>query len=401
MQFNYVARDKLGEVHTGTIKAPTQEEAVAVLQANDLIVISCQSTEGMPVWMRQVKFLQKVKNKDLVNFSRQLSILFSAKVSLVVALRALAKQQKSEYFQNIINDISNDVEAGTIFSKALAKYPKIFSTFFINLIKSGEVSGNLENSLNYLADHLEKQYYLQTRLRNALMYPGFIFLGFIVVAVLMLVLVIPNLVSILEQSGQELPFTTTLIIWLSDLLRDWGWLILVFLIFAGFLVWRYAHSPKGKRFFDQLKLKLPIFGEVFRKIYISRFSDNLSILIRGGLPILQALQISADVIGNVIFTELVLAAKEEVRIGNPMSSAFEKTKEIPPMVTQMIFTGERTGQLELVLQKVSAFYGREVDNVISTLSTLIEPILIVFLGIGVAILLGAILMPIYNIASGM
>jgi type IV pilus assembly protein PilC len=401
MQFNYVARDKLGEVHTGTIKAPTQEEAVAVLQANDLIVISCQSTEGMPVWMRQVKFLQKVKNKDLVNFSRQLSILFSAKVSLVVALRALAKQQKSEYFQNIINDISNDVEAGTIFSKALAKYPKIFSAFFINLIKSGEVSGNLENSLNYLADHLEKQYYLQTRLRNALMYPGFIFLGFIVVAVLMLVLVIPNLVSILEQSGQELPFTTTLIIWLSDLLRDWGWLILVFLIFAGFLVWRYAHSPKGKRFFDQLKLKLPIFGEVFRKIYISRFSDNLSILIRGGLPILQALQISADVIGNVIFTELVLAAKEEVRIGNPMSSAFEKTKEIPPMVTQMIFTGERTGQLELVLQKVSAFYGREVDNVISTLSTLIEPILIVFLGIGVAILLGAILMPIYNIASGM
>lgn len=401
MQFNYVARDKQGEVHTGTIKAPTQEEAVAVLQANDLIVISCQSIEGIPVWIRQVKFLQKVKNKDLVNFSRQLSILFSAKVSLVVALRALAKQQKSEYFQNIINDISNDVEAGTIFSKALAKYPKIFSSFFINLIKSGEVSGNLENSLNYLADHLEKQYYLQTRLRNALMYPGFIFLGFIVVAILMLVLVIPNLVSILEQSGQELPFTTMLIIWLSDLLRNWGWLILVFLIFAGFLVWRYAHSPKGKRFFDQLKLKLPIFGEVFRKIYISRFSDNLSILIRGGLPILQALQISADVIGNVIFTELVLAAKEEVRIGNPMSSAFEKTKEIPPMVTQMIFTGERTGQLELVLQKVSAFYGREVDNVISTLSTLIEPILIVFLGIGVAVLLGAILMPIYNIASGM
>lgn len=401
MQFNYVARDKLGEVHTGTIKAPTQEDAVAVLQANDLIVISCQSIEGIPVWMRQVKFIQKVKNKDIVNFSRQLSILFSAKVSLVVALRALAKQQKSEYFQNIINDISNDVEAGTIFSKTLAKYPKIFSSFFINLIKSGEVSGNLENSLNYLADHLEKQYYLQTRLRNALMYPGFIFLGFIVVAVLMLVLVIPNLVSILEQSGQELPFTTTLIIWLSDLLRNWGWLILVFLIFAGFLVWRYAHSPKGKRFFDQLKLKLPIFGEVFRKIYISRFSDNLSILIRGGLPILQALQISADVIGNIIFTELVLAAKEEVRIGNPMSSAFEKTKEIPPMVTQMIFTGERTGQLELVLQKVSAFYGREVDNVISTLSTLIEPILIVFLGIGVAILLGAILMPIYNIASGM
>jgi len=401
MQFNYVARDKSEEIHTGTIKAPTQEEAVAVLQANDLIIISCQASEGMPIWLKQVKIFQRVKNKDLVNFSRQLSILFSAKVSLVTALRALAKQQSSEYFREIINDISNDVEAGTIFSKALAKYPKIFTAFFINLIKSGEVSGNLENSLNYLADHSEKQYYLQSRLRSALMYPGFIFLGFIVVAVLMLVMVIPNLVSILEQSGQELPFTTQMIIGLSNLLRDWGWLILVVLIFAGISIWRYALTDSGRHFFDQLKLKLPIFGEVFRKIYISRFSENLSILIRGGLPILQALQISADVIGNVIFTELVLAAKEEVRVGNPMSSAFEKTKEIPPMVTQMIFTGERTGQLELVLEKVSAFYGKEVDNVISTLSTLIEPILIVFLGVGVAILLGAILMPIYNIASGM
>lgn len=401
MQFNYVVRDKAGEIHTGSIKAPSQEEAIAVLQANDFIIISCQATENLPLWMKQIKIFQKVKNKDMVNFARQLSILFSAKVSLVVALRALAKQQKSEYFEEVINDMSNDVEAGTIFSKALAKYPKIFSSFFVNLIKSGEVSGNLENSLNYLADHLEKQYYLQSRLRGALMYPGFIFLGFIVVAVLMLVMVIPNLVEILEQSDQKLPVTTLGIIALSDLLRNWGWLILIVLAIAGVFLWRYLRTPNGRRFFDKLKLKLPIFGEVFRKVYIARFSDNLSILIRGGLPILQSLQISADVIGNVVFADLVLAAKEEVRVGNPMSSSFEKTNEIPPMVTQMIFTGERTGQLELVLQKISSFYGKEVDNVISTISSLIEPFLIVFLGVGVAILLGAILMPIYNIASGM
>jgi len=296
--------------------------------------------------------------------------------------------------------LSNDVEAGTIFSKALAKYPQVFSPFFINLIKSGEVSGNLENSLNYLADYLEKQYYLQNKVRNALIYPGFIFLGFIVVAVLMLVMVIPNLTSILEQSGIDLPLSTRIIIGLSNILRSWGWLILLILIAAGFFLWRFIRTPQGRRFFDELKIKLPVFGAVFKKIYLARFADNLSTLIKGGLPILQALQVSAEVIGNVVFEELVLEAKEEVRIGNPMSQTFEKRKEIPPMVTQMIYTGERTGQLEMVLQKMASFYVREVDSVIATISSLIEPFLIVFLGIGVAILLTAVLMPIYNIAGG-
>lgn len=401
MQFNYIVRDKQGEVHTGTIKAPSSEDAIAVLQASDFVVISCQPAETMPLWVRQIKIFQKVKQKDLVNFSRQLAILFSAKVSLVVALQALAEQQSSFYFAEVILDLANDVEAGTIFSKTLAKYPKIFSPFFINLIKSGEVSGNLENSLNYLADYLEKQYYLQNKVRNALIYPGFIFLGFIVVAVLMLIMVIPNLTNILEQSGQELPFSTKMIIGLSNLLRSWGWLILLALVIACFLLWRFIRTPQGRRFLDELKIKLPIFGTVFKKIYLARFADNLSTLIKGGLPILQALQISADVIGNVVFEELVLEAKEEVRIGNPMSQSFEKRKEIPPMVTQMIYTGERTGQLEMVLQKVASFYVREVDVVMSTISSLIEPFLIVFLGIGVAILLTAVLMPIYNIAGGM
>jgi type IV pilus assembly protein PilC len=400
MQFNYIVRDKQGEVHTGALKAPSIEDAVAVLQASDFVVISCQPAEVMPLWIRQIKIFQRVKQKELVNFSRQLAILFSAKVSLVIALQALAEQQTSFYFAGIISDLSNDVEAGTIFSKALAKYPQVFSPFFINLIKSGEVSGNLENSLNYLADYLEKQYYLQNKVRNALIYPGFIFLGFIVVAVLMLVMVIPNLTSILEQSGIDLPLSTRIIIGLSNILRSWGWLILLILIAAGFFLWRFIRTPQGRRFFDELKIKLPVFGAVFKKIYLARFADNLSTLIKGGLPILQALQVSAEVIGNVVFEELVLEAKEEVRIGNPMSQTFEKRKEIPPMVTQMIYTGERTGQLEMVLQKMASFYVREVDSVIATISSLIEPFLIVFLGIGVAILLTAVLMPIYNIAGG-
>lgn len=402
MQFNYVAKNKTGEIQSGTIKAASQEAAVAALQAGGFIVLSCAPAETMSLWLKQVKFLQRVKFKDIVNFSRQLAILFSAKVSLVSALQALARQQQSPYFGEVLFGVANDVEAGIIFSKALAKYPKIFSPLYINLIKSGEVSGNLENTLSHLADHLEKQYYLASRLRSAMIYPAFILFGFAVVAVLMLVMVIPNLTSILKESGQELPVTTKAIIGLSDFLRSWGWLLLLALIAAVGLAWRFAKTEDGQRFFDRLKLKMPIFGNVFKKIYLARFSENFSTLIKGGLPILQALQISGDVIGNVVFRDIIFRAKEEVRVGNTVSAVFEKHKEeIPPMVTQMIFTGEKTGQIEVVLKKISAFYSQEVDAVVNNLSALVEPILIVFLGIGVAILLVAILMPIYNIAGGM
>lgn len=402
MQFNYVVRAKTGEIQSGIIKAASQEAAVETLQANGLIVLSCAPAETMSLWLKQIKFFQRVKFKDIVNFSRQLSILFSAKVSLVSALQALARQQTNSYFREILFNIANDVEAGIIFSRALAKYPKVFTALYINLIKSGEVSGNLENTLSHLADHLEKQYYLVSRLRSAMIYPAFILFGFVVVAVLMLVIVIPNLTSILEESGQELPATTTAIIFLSDLLREWGWLLLLVLIGLLALVWRFGRTPNGQRFFDKWKIKLPIFGTVFKKIYLARFSENFSTLIKGGLPILQALQISGEVVGNAIFADIIFRAKEEVRAGNTMSSVFEKYKEeIPPMVTQMIFTGEKTGQIDVVLKKISTFYGQEVDAVVNNLSALVEPILIVILGIGVAILLVAILMPIYNIAGGM
>jgi type IV pilus assembly protein PilC len=402
MQFNYVARTKTGEIQSGMVNATSREAAVEALQAGDLIVLSCVLAGTGPLWLKQIKIFQRVKFKDVVNFSRQLAILFSAKVSLVSGLQALSRQQTSLYFREILYNISNDVEAGIIFSKALAKYPKVFSPFYINLIKSGEVSGNLENTLNHLADHLEKQYYLASRLRSAMIYPSFVLFGFIVVAVLMLTMVIPNLTGILEESGQELPIVTRTIIGLSGFLRAWGWFLLLALIGLLVFLWRFARTADGRHFIDRLKLKLPIFGNVFKKIYMARFSENFSTLIKGGLPILQALQISGEVVGNVVFSDIIFRAKEEVRIGNTISAVFEKNKEeIPPMVTQMIFTGEKTGQLDMVLKKISTFYSQEVDAVVNNLSALVEPILIVFLGIGVAILLVAILMPIYNIAGGM
>jgi type IV pilus assembly protein PilC len=399
MQFTYIARDKNGEIHTGKIKAYSQEEAVAAIQKSGLILISCQSAEHLPLWMTNIKIFQRVKGKDIVNFSRELATLFSAKVSLVESLRVLSRQQDNSYFSDVLAQVASDVEAGTMLSRALAKHLKIFSVLYVNIVKTGEVSGNLENSLNYLADHLEKQYYLASKVRGAMIYPAFISAGFIVVAVLMLIFVIPNLTGILKESGQELPWSTKAIIFLSDALKSWGWL--VFLVFAGIVTGAvyYRRTPEGKTMFDKVFLKIPVFGKVLKKFYLARFSENLSTLIKGGLPILQALQTAGDVVGNDVYRNLIFEAKDEVKVGNSISSVFRRYEEIPVMMTQMIYTGEKTGQLDMVLQKLSRFYSVEVDNIVTNISALIEPVLIVFLGVGVAILLMAILMPIYNMGN--
>ncbi|MBI4811982.1 type II secretion system F family protein [Candidatus Falkowbacteria bacterium] len=400
MKFNYIARTNTAEVETGQISAPSQAEAVELLHGRNLVVLSCQPTLSLPFWLKDIK-IKSIKQKDLVIFSRQLAALFSARVPLVTALRALARQQENSYFKEIIFGISNDVEAGFIFSKALSKHPNEFSTFYINLVKSGEVSGNLEAVLNYLADHLEKQYYLMTRVRNAMIYPAFICLGFIAVAVLMLIFVIPNLTSVLEEAGQELPLTTRMIIGLSRLIINWGWLILLFLVGVGVFIWRYFQTPEGRAMFDAIKLKMPIFGNIFKKLYVARFTENFSTLLKGGVPVLQALQVAGEVVGNVVFSQIIFEAREGVRVGNTISSVLENSAEIPPMVSQMVATGEKIGQLEFVLEKTASFYKREVDDIVDTISVLIEPVLIVVLGIGVAILLTAILMPIYNLAGVM
>jgi type IV pilus assembly protein PilC len=400
MRFNYIARTNNAEIETGQISALSQAEAIEVLHAKNLIVLSCRPVASLPFWVKDIK-IKFVKQKELVVFSRQLAALFSAKVSLVTALRALGRQQDNSYFKEIIFGISDDVEAGSILSKALAKHPKEFSSFYINLVKSGEVSGNLESVLNYLADHLEKQYYLATRVRNAMIYPAFVLLGFIAVAVLMLILVIPNLTSILKETGQSLPLTTRMIMGLSDLFVAWGWLIFLLLIAVGIFVWRYVKTPQGREMLDMIKLKMPIFGNIFKKVYIARFTENFGTLLRGGVPVLQALQVSGEVVGNTVFSEIIFKAKEGVRVGNTISSVLESSPEIPPMVSQMVATGEKIGQLEFVLEKIATFYKQEVDDVVSTISALIEPVLIVFLGVGVTILLTAILMPIYNLAGVM
>lgn len=401
MQFNYTVRTKQSEIQSGLIEANDRHTAIVALQSRGLIILYLESISAIPFFARTLKISFRPRAKEIVAFSRQLATLFSAGVPLLPALRALGRQTDNEHLRNIIYEIANDVEGGMVFSKALARHSKIFSSFFVNMVKSGEASGSLEKSLIYLADYLEKQYYLMARIRGAMVYPAFILGSFLLIGALLMILVMPTLLGFLKESGQDLPVPTKIAMAVSGFLQSWWWLLLL-AIFGGvsYFFYRLKVSPAFRRRWDAWQLKLPIFGKrVLQKLYLTRFADNLSTLIQGGLSILQALQVSSEIVGNTVFADIILEAKEDVRVGNLLSESLNKHEEIPPLVTQMIATGEQTGSLDLILKKLAQFYNKEIEATVDTISQLIEPILIVLIGVGVAILVASVLMPIYNLAG--
>lgn len=399
MKFHYLARDQKGETQTGTIEVANYSIALKTLQERGLIVTRLKSTHEISLFSKDIKIFNRVKRKDIFIFFRQLAILVDADVPLVQSLRILGKQAESHLLKEIVDKVATDVDGGMSLSKALEKNPKVFSSFLINLIRSGEVSGQLQETLNYLADHLEKEYYLISKVRGAMTYPAFILAAFIIVGVLVMVMVIPNLTSILLEAEQELPWSTKVVIATSDFVRNSGWIILVFLLIIGAIAARWKKTKVGKFYWDVFKLKIPIFGKIFQKVYLARFSDNLSALVKGGVSIIQSLNISGQVVGNAVFRQIVFQARDEVKVGKSISLVLEKHKEFPPLFCQMIKTGEKTGKLDIILDKLSDFYGKEVDNIVNNLSQIIEPLLIVILGLGVSILVFSVFIPIYNLAG--
>jgi len=401
MKFNYIARNKDGETQSGIIKASSEQAALKSLQDHSLVVVSLKSFEEQPIFSKRIKFFERVNRKDAFVFFRQLAILVDANVPLVQSLKALGRQVESDYFKEVINEIANNVDGGMSLSSSFAKYPKVFSIFSINLIKTGEVSGQLQESLIYLADHLENEYYLISKVRGAMSYPAFILGAFVIVGVLVMVMVIPQLTSILTEAGQELPWTTKIVIFTSNFIRGYGWILLILAIGGGVGFWKYKQTEKGRVVWDTIKIKIPLFGPIFKKTYLARLSDNLSALIKGGVSIIQSLNVSGEVVGNSVFKAILFKARDDVKEGKSISSALEGHDEFPPLFTQMIKTGEQTGKLDSILGKLSVFYSKEVENVVDNLSRLIEPILLVAMGIGVSILVFSVFMPIYNLAGGM
>lgn len=400
MIFNYKALDSTGVARDGSIDAINIDVAINSLQRRGLVISSITPEAEKSMFEKKFTLFARISNKDVVILSRQMSTLFAAQVSALRTFRLLAAETPNQLLREALEDVANDIQGGSSISNALAKHPKAFSNFYINMVRSGEESGKLDEILLYLADYLDRSYEVTTKAKNALIYPAFVIGTFVIVMVLMLTMVIPNISQILVDSGQEIPVYTKIVLAISNFVVDYGLFIFVALIIGIFFAIRYGRTEAGKLTYGRIKISTPYMGMLFRKLYLSRISDNMNTMLLSAIPIIKALEITASVVGNAVYEQIVKQTLNDVKSGAPLSDSFGKHPEMPGMMIQMIKVGEETGELGEILKNLSKFYSREVVNAVDTLVGLIEPVMIVMLGVGVAILLASVLIPIYNISAG-
>lgn len=396
--FKYTAEGVDGKRHSDFVSAYNEESAVKNLEDKGYTIRSIKGSDSIE--MKILSIINVVRAKDLVVFSRQFAVMVSANLPLVKALKILVEQTENIKLKMVISDIVFEVDAGSRLSDAMAERPKIFSAFYVSVVKSGETSGKLDEVLNYLADEMEKDYNIMSQIKSAMIYPLFVLVGLGVVGFIMMVFIIPKLTEILERTDAQLPLSTRMVIATSDFLVAYWWLVIggaIGLIFGIRALLNY--STVARRSFDYIKLKLPIFGKLFRYIYIVRITRSMRTLLVSGVTVTKSLELVAEVVGNRIYREMLEETLQEVEEGNSLASVFMKRDEMPTMVPQMISVGEKTGKLDLVLEKITVFYEREVNKLVDNLVTLLEPIIIVVLGVGVGIMIASILLPMYNLAG--
>ena len=399
--FSYTALDAGGNEQKGTIDAVNIDVAIVALQRRGLIISNIESEDKPALSLRsRIPFFDRVTNSDLVILSRQITTLFEAQVSALRAFRLLAAEARTHTLAEKLSAVADEIQSGSPISTALSRQGGVFSPFYINMVRAGEETGKLDETFAFLADYLDRNYEITQKARNALIYPAFVMTTFIVVMVLMMTLVVPHLASMLNEVGQDIPAYTKIVIGISTFFADYILLILIiFLIGAVFLV-RYSRTPVGKVVLSHVRLKIPYLGAVYQKLFLSRIADNLSTMLKSGIQILRGIEITGTVVGDPVYEEILASAAREVKGGLPVSEALRRHPEMPGIVIAMIKIGEETGNMGNILDTMAKFYRREVNNAIDTLVGLIEPFMIVFLAVGVAVLLAAILIPIYNIASG-
>jgi type IV pilus assembly protein PilC len=400
MLFTYKAIDQANVQREGTVEAPSVDAAITAVQKRGYTLISIdENTEASGFFNIEIELFNRVSNKEVVILSRQIATLFQAQVSPLRIFRLLSAEIKNKKLQLALNQIVEDLQGGSPISRALAAHPDIFSSFYVNLVKAGEETGSLEKSFDYLADYLDRAYEVQSKAKSALIYPAFVIGIFIIVMVLMMTMVIPNIASILTDSGQELPIYTKIVIGISDFLSAYIGLIAIAIAGAGVGFWRYSKTEVGRYTIDRFVLSVPVLGDLQQKLMLTRICDNLSTMLSSGISIVQALEVTADVVDNAVYREIIQTALVEVKGGRSFAETLSEYPEIPGVLAQMAQVGEETGSLANILTTLANFYRREVNNAVDTLIGLIEPIMIVMLGLGVGVLLASVLMPIYNLTS--
>ena len=398
MLFNYKALENSGKKVEGAIEAVSLDVAIGSLQKPGIIISEIEPSEKES-WFSHFSILNRVSNKDVVMLSRQMATLFEAQVSALKIFTLLSSETENITLRKSLDEIVGDLQSGSPISKALGRHPNIFSEFYVNMVRSGEETGKLDETFNYLAEHLDRNYEVVSKVKNALIYPAFVITVFIAVMVLMFTFIIPKISSIIVDSGQAVPIYTQIIFSLSNFFIDYGLFLLAVLVIAAFFLVRYARTPAGGAAFARFKLEVPILGSLYNKLYLSIIADTMSTMISSGIPMLKAIEVTSTVVDNEIYKGVLAKTFADVKGGRSLSQALSDHKEIPSILVQMIRVGEETGESGKIFRTMARFYQRDVINMVDTIVSLIEPVMIVLLGLGVGILLASVLIPIYDIAN--
>ncbi len=372
--------------------------AVDSLQKRGFVVAEIEPAEK-ELWLSKIRFGSGVSHKDMVILSQQMAVLFEAQVSALKVFNLLSTEVDNEVLKKSLSQIAADLQAGSTISKALARHPSIFSDFYVNMVKSGEETGKLNQTFKYLADYLDRSYEVLSKAKNALVYPAFVITIFIVVMVLMFTVIIPKISLVLVESGQSVPLYTRIVFGISNFFIDYGIILLVGFVVLGFFVMRYTRTAEGKSALARFKLEVPYIGDLYKKLYLSIIADNMNTMVLSGIPMIKAIEVTAAVVGNEIYKQILEDSLLAVKGGSSFSQSLSQYGEIPGMLVQMIKVGEESGELGSILGTMAHFYQREVVTAIDTIVGLIEPVMIVLLGVGVGVLMASVLIPIYDIAS--
>jgi type IV pilus assembly protein PilC len=398
MLYFYKALESSGARKDGSIEAGSLDAAIDSIQKRGLIIVEIEAAEK-DNWLTKFSIGGKVKTKDIVILSRQMATLFEAQVSALKIFMLLSTEVENVKLRRSLIQITDDLQAGSSISKALSKHPEVFSDFYVNMVKAGEETGKLNETFNYLADYLDRNYEVVSKAKNALIYPAFVITVFIAVMVMMFTFIIPKISGILIDSGATIPLYTKIVFAVSNFFVDYGIILLAAFILGAYLLYRYIQTPTGKRAFGRFKLEVPYVGDLYKKLYLSIIADNMNTMIFSGIPMVRAMEITGAVVGNEVYKQILDESLLAVKSGSSLSQSLSQYTEIPGMLVQMIHVGEEAGELGNILKTMARFYQREVINAVDTLVGLIEPVMIVLLGLGVGTLLASVLIPIYNIAN--
>jgi len=396
--FTYKARDsKTGEMVSSQVEADNEQAAAKLIRNEGLAPLEINITEKGGILGH---FNQKVRAKDRILFARQLSTLINAGLPLVQALRSVAEQTQSKPLRAVIDKVIGDVEAGSAFSKALEKHPKVFSPIFVSLIAAGEASGTLDKSLERIALQQEKDAEIISKVRGAMAYPLIVMLVMIMVVGFMVVKVLPQVEGIYKDlPGASLPLVTRILLGISHFAVNYWWAVIIALGLMVFFTSRWARTGPGKQVVDKFKMRAWPIGHLFMKMYMARFARTGATLVASGVPLLQVLDITSTAVNNVHIGNSLKRAAEKVRGGKALSTALENDPNFLVLVPNMLKIGEQSGQIEQMMAKIAEYYEKEVDNEIKTISTIVEPVMMILLGVAAFIIVAAILLPIYGLAG--